>query len=159
MPTTWIVTGDAARARILQVTGRNQVEEIESFVNPKGRMHDRDLENGARPRFDGHGGVGKPGSASTGGPGNDREDMGASELEAEKFSRQIGRYLDHARVKKRYDRLFIVAPPRFLGMMRKELGKEVQKLVQDEIDKDLSWFDAREIDRFLKGDGTAARYP
>lgn len=159
MPTTWIVTGDAARARILQVTGRDQLEEIESFINPKGRMHDRELENGPRARFDGHGGVGKPGSAPTGGPGNDREDMHASELEAEKFSREIGRYLDQARTRNRYDRLFLIAPPRFLGMMRKELGKEVQKLVRDEIDKDLSWFDARDIDRFLKGNGTRAKYP
>jgi hypothetical protein len=35
----------------------------------------------------------------------------------------------------------------------------VQKLVRDEIDKDLSWFDAREIDRFLQGNGTQAKYP
>lgn len=154
MPTTWIVTGDAARARILQVTGRNQVEEIESFANPKGRMHDRELESGPRARFDG-----RPGGAPTGGPGNDREDVHTSEVEAEKFSREIGRYLDLARAKNRYDRLFLIAPPRFLGMIRKELGKEVQKLVRDEIDKDLSWFDARDIDRFLKGSGTAAKYP
>jgi hypothetical protein len=159
MATTWIFTGDASRARILQVTGQNRLEEIESFVNPKGRMHDRDLATGGHPRFDGHGGVGKPGSSPTGGPGNDREEMGASEIEAEKFSKELGRYLDQARMKKRFDRLFLVAPPRFLGMMRKEIGKEVQKLVQDEIDKDLSGFDVREIDRFLKGNGTGVRYP
>lgn len=159
MATTWIVTGDASRARILQVTGQNRLEEIESFVNPKGRMHDRELASGAHPRFDGHGGVGKPGSAPTGGPGSDRQEAGPSEIEAEKFSRELGRYLDQARMKKRFDRLFLVAAPRFLGMIRKELGKEVQKLVRDEIDKDLSWFDAREIDRFLKGNGTAAKYP
>jgi protein required for attachment to host cells len=126
MPTTWIVTGDAARARILQVTGRNQLEEVERFANPKGRMHDRDLEADAHPRFRG-----------TAGPGNDREEAGAAELEAEKFSREIGRFLEQARTKNRFERLYLVAPPRFLGMMRKELGKEVQKLVQDDLDEGL----------------------
>jgi protein required for attachment to host cells len=126
MPTTWIVTGDAARARILQVTGRNQLEEVESFANPKGRMHDRDLETDAHPRLRG-----------TSGPGNDREEMGAAEIEAEKFSKELGRYLDLARIKNRYDRLYLLAPPRFLGMMRKELGKEVQKLVRDDLDPGL----------------------
>ena len=149
MPTTtWIVTGDAARARILQVTGRNQVEEIETLVNPKARMNDRELTTDAHPRFRG-----------TDGPANDRQETGAADHEAELFAKEIDRYLDRARMRKRYDRLFLLAPPRFLGMIRKALGKEVQKLVQDEIDKDLSWFDAREIDRFLKGNGTAARYP
>jgi len=37
MATTWIVSGDSSRARILQVTGRNRLEEIQDFVNPKGR--------------------------------------------------------------------------------------------------------------------------
>jgi hypothetical protein len=159
MTTTWIIAGDASRARILQVTGRDRLEEIESFVNPGGRLHDRDLATGPHPRFNGHGGVGKPASAPTGGPGNDRDEMQPSVREAAKFSKEIGRYLEQARLQKRYDRLFLVAAPRFLGMLRKELGKEVGKLVQDEIDKDLSWFDARDIDRFLRGAGTAARYP
>jgi hypothetical protein len=137
MPTTWIVTGDAARARILQVTGRNRIEEIERFDNPQGRMHDRELSSDGHPRFNGHGGVGKPGSGTTGGPGNDREEMSRAEIEAGKFSKEIGRYLDQARIKNRYDRLYLVAPPRFLGMVRKELGKEVQKLVRDDLDEAL----------------------
>lgn len=148
MPTTWIVTGDASRARILQVTGQNRLEEIESFVNPKGRMSERELTTDAHPRFRG-----------TAGPGSDRQETGAAEHQTEAFAKEIDRYLEHARVKRRFDRLFIVAPPRFLGMVRRELGKELQKLVQDEIDKDLSALDPRDIDRFLKGNGTAAKYP
>jgi protein required for attachment to host cells len=46
-----------------------------------------------------------------------------------------------------------------LGMMRKELGKEVEKCVIDELDKDLSWFNARDLQRYLsdfaKGSGRA----
>jgi protein required for attachment to host cells len=42
-------------------------------------------------------------------------------------------------------------------MMRKQLGKEVEKLVQEEIDKDLSWFDVREIERYLEGRAEGSR--
>ncbi len=43
MTTTWIVAGDSSRARILQVSGRDRLEEIQDFVNPKGRLHERGL--------------------------------------------------------------------------------------------------------------------
>ena len=43
----------------------------------------------------------------------------------------------------------LVAPPKFLGLMRKELGKEVAKLVIDQRPKDLSWFNARELERYF----------
>ena len=56
MPTTWIVAADSSRARILQVVGReHRLVEIQDFVNPKGRMDDRELITDAHPRFDGHG--------------------------------------------------------------------------------------------------------
>jgi protein required for attachment to host cells len=139
MKTTWIVAADASRARILQVTGRDRLSEIDDLVNPKGRLDDRELTTDAHPRFRG-----------TQGPARDREQTGAAEHEAELFSKRIGSYLDKARVEHRYERLLVLAPPRFLGLMRKNMGKEVEKLVVEEIDKNLSWFDARDIDRFLK---------
>jgi protein required for attachment to host cells len=141
----------------MQVTGRHRLEEIQDFVNPKGRMNDRELRTDAHARFNGHGGAGKAGSGRTGGPANDREETSPAEIEAENFSREIGRFLDKARTDHRYDRLFLIAPPRFLGMMRKQLGKEVEKLVQEEIDKDLSWFDVREIERYLEGRSEGSR--
>jgi protein required for attachment to host cells len=50
----------------------------------------------------------------------------------------------------------LVAPPKFLGALRKELGKEVGKLVAEELPKDLSWFNERELERyFAKGSGRA----
>ena len=141
MATTWILSADASRARVLQVTGRDRLAEIESFDNPAGRMHGRDLIEDSHARFHGHAG---------GGPGSDREETSAAGIEAAKFCKRIGRFLDHARIEHRYDRLFLIAPPRFLGMVRKELGKEVEKLVGEEIDKDLSWLDARQVERYVR---------
>src|SRR5438094_7777479 len=140
MTTTWIIAADASRARILQVTDRaQQLEEVEDLLNPEGRVHDRELISDAHPRFSGVGG----------GPGSDREETSATEHATELFAKRVGDYLDKARTAHRYDRLHLIAPPKFLGKLRKELGKEVQKLVADELPKDLSWLNARDIERHL----------
>ena len=150
MATTWIVAADESRARVLQVARpEKRLDEVDNLLNPEGRLQDRELQSDAEPRFSGHGGVGKPGSASTSGPASDRETQGAVEHSARTFAREVGRYLEKARVEHRFDELVLVAPPKFLGALRKELDKEVAKLVKDELPKDLSWFNARELESYF----------
>jgi protein required for attachment to host cells len=156
MATTWIIAADDSRARVLQVAGPDRLDEIDDLVNPSGRAQDRELQTDAEPRFNGHGGVGKAGSRRTGGPASDREAQGAVENSVRSFAREVGRYLERARQGRRFEQLVLVAPPKFLGALRKELGKEVGKLVADELPKDLSWFNERELERyFAKGSGRA----
>lgn len=139
MATTWIVAADASRARILQVTDREQrLTEIDDLLNPGARLHERDLVRDAHPRFHGT-------SASS--PGSDREEPATVDHQVEVFAKTIGDYLDKARTSHRYDRLHLIAPPKFLGQLRKELDKEVQKLVAQEMPKDLSWLNARDIEQ------------
>jgi protein required for attachment to host cells len=140
--TTWIIAADSSRARILQVTDRKQhLDEIEDLLNPEGRVHDRELLADGHPRFSGHAG---------GGPASDREETSATEHATELFAKRLGEYLDKARTAHKYDRLHLIAPPKFLGQLRKELGKEVQKLVAEELPKDLSWLNARDIEQRYK---------
>lgn len=148
MATTWIIAADESRARVLQVTGREQhLTEIEDLVNPAGRLQEKELVTDAEPRFSGR---------PDGGPASDREAQGVVDHSVNVFAREVGRYLDKARIESRYDQLVLVAPPKFLGALRKELHKEVEKLVADELPKDLAWFNAREIERyFAKGNGRA----
>ena len=148
MATTWIIAADESRARVLQVAGREQrLVEIEDMINPEGRQQDRELQTDAEPRFSG-----RPG----GGPASDRETQGAVEHSVRVFAREVGRYLDKARNEHRFDELVLVAPPKFLGTLRKELGKEVEKMVADELPKDLSWFSARDLEAyFARGNGRA----
>ena len=154
MKTTWIIAADSSRARILQVMDRDgRLAEVEDFVNPEGRAHDRDLLEDGHPRWSGHGGMGKPGGHSTSGPGSDRQEMKATEHATELFAKRVSEYLDKARTAHRYDRLHVVAAPKFLGQLRKEFGKEVEKLVTSELPKDLSWLDARDLEKRLLSRG------
>ena len=141
MTTTWIIAADSSRARILQVTDRDEhLDEIDDLLNPEGRVHDRELISDAHPRFHG-----------TSGPGSDREETSATQHATELFAKRVGEYLDKARSAHRYDRLHLVAPPKFLGQLRKELDKEVQKLVTEELPKDLSWLKAHDLQERLRG--------
>jgi protein required for attachment to host cells len=139
MATTWIVAADASRARILQVMDREKhLAEIEDLYNPAGRLNEREMTSDAEPRFRG-----------SAGPGSDREAAGAVEHEVEAFAKRIGDYLDKARTSHRYDRLHLIAPPKFLGQLRKQLRKEVGKLVDHELPKDLSGLNARDLEQKL----------
>lgn len=138
MANTWIVAADSSRARFLQVAGRERLIEVASLLNPEARMDDRDLITDAHPRFRG-----------TGGPGSDRQETSAQEHATDLFAKRVGNYLEKARTDHRYDELVLVAPPKFLGMLRRSLDKEVAKRVVDELPKDLSWLNERELERYF----------
>jgi protein required for attachment to host cells len=147
MPTTWIVAADASRARILQVADRERLVEIEDLVNPEGRLHNREINTDAKGRF--------AGPDRPGGHSSDDEERTVEHYNG-LFAKRVAEYLDKARNDQRYERLVLVAAPKMLGHLRHELDKEVEKLVLDEVPKDLSWFNAREIERyFAKGSGRA----
>src|SRR2546428_13862365 len=115
MPPPWFIAADSSRARILQVTDRSQnLAEIEDLLNPSGRVDDRQLTTDAHARFHG-----------SSGPASDREETSAVEHATELFAKRLGDYLDKAPTAPRYDRLHLIAPPKFLGKLRKEPGKEV----------------------------------
>lgn len=141
MATTWIVAADSSRARILQVTDRGaHLAEVDNLLNPEGRLQDREISSDARGRW---GGPNRPG-------GNAMEDeIGPSQHVAQAFAKRIGAYLDKARTERRYDRLCLVAPPKFLGLLRGDLSAEVSKRVAREVPKDLSGQKTRELEQQL----------
>lgn len=144
MSTTWIIAADSSRARVLQVADREQrLTEIDDLLNPEGRLQDREIASDALGRWSG---PDRPGGNSMEG------EVSPGAHVAEMFAKRLGDYLEKARTQHRFDRLHLVAPPKFLGALRKELGKEVQKLVAEEIPKDLSWVSARDLEAwFAKG--------
>lgn len=145
MANTWIVAADSSRARFLQVAGPERLVEVESLLNPDARMDERELTTDAHARFRG-----------SAGPGSDRQETTAQEHATDLFAKRVGDYLEQARHQGRYDELVIVAPPKFLGALRGELGKEVEKLVVDELPKNLSWLNERQLERyFSQGHGRA----
>jgi protein required for attachment to host cells len=143
MQTTWIVAADSSRARIFEMQGlQDPVREIEDFANPAGREQDRELSSDARGRYYGKG---EGQQAHTAEPHVDEV-----EHQTELFSKRVGEYLDQARVEHRYDKLCLIAFPKFLGLLRQNLSKEARRLVEDEVPKDISKLEARDIEDYVK---------
>lgn len=141
MKSTWIVAADASRARVLQVTGREQrLREIEDLLNPEGRLQDRELASDELGRW---GGPDRPGGNSMPDPVSPHEHV------VQRFAKRVGDYLEKARTDHRFEALVIVAPPKFLGTLRAELGKEVEKLVVRQLPKDVSSLSERELEAWL----------
>ena len=65
------------------------------------------------------------------------------------FAKQLSDLLEKNQQSKTYTKLIIVAAPRFLAMLRKEIGKSVSDLVSLEIDKDLTKMEPQSIREHL----------
>lgn len=143
MQTTWIVAADSSRARIFEVHGaQDHLREIEDLVNPAGRLDDKEIRTDSIGRFRGKG-EGQQGH--TGAPDVDKVEH-ATDL----FSKQVSDYLDRAHHEHRYDKLCLIAFPKFLGLIRQNLSKEVQQVVEDEVPKDISGLKTQEIEDYVK---------
>lgn len=77
-------------------------------------------------------------------------DTDPKEVEGEKFAREIAAVLERRRLDHEIDELVIVAPPHFLGLLKKTLTAQVDKLVASTVAKDLSKLDTREIEARLR---------
>ena len=140
MGITWTIIADSNRVRVFEQQERDKhLHEIEDMVNPGGHTHNLRKDGDGKlhdknERTQGH--VVAPPTAPV-------------EHENDVFARSIGQYLDQARNARRYGRLRVIAAPKFLGLMRSNLHKEVQKMVEQELPKDISMFSLHQIEAYL----------
>lgn len=126
--TTYIVVADAARARIFTRDALTLAEQ-ESMVHAEGRLHEGDLVTDSR------GDVHESMSTTSRSAGQENS---ASKHENELFAKKVAQRLYSARVGNSMEKLIMVAPPKFLGLLREKLDGPTQKLVIHSLSKDLS---------------------
>lgn len=118
---TWILVADEARARLFEVEHANDAwVERQSFVHPEGRQHARDVVADHLPRTQDSVGSGRHAIE----PHTDLETV-----EARRFARELATRLEQGRVAHAFERLVLVAPPRFLGVLHATLGDAVLRRV------------------------------
>ena len=126
MVNTWMLVCDAGRARIFSFEAADgdwkTVEEIE---NERGRARTSEIVTDRVGRVRQSGTGVKPGMEAT----TDR----------------LGAQLQKGFDRNRFDRLVLVAPPRFLGKLRKELSDPVSRSIAKSIDKDYSQLKEHEL--------------
>jgi len=151
---TWVVVADAARARFFRVDnasvhGGSQYAPsgealVGTLVEIKDLSHAESLRKEREMASDAPGMSSVPGMHSKFGMD---EKVPPKETEAIRFAKEVAQTL-HADMAA-YDRLYIVAPPHFLGLLREAMDKAVHERLAGELRKELTHFPPEQIREHL----------
>lgn len=141
MNDVWVVVASSSRCRIFtQHKHSGPLEQIAELNHPESRLRARELTSDRSGRsFDrvGHG----------------QHAMGQAvdpvEQENIRFAKTVAAKIDTARKKDRFDRLVLVADPRFLGHLRQGLSAATRHKLTKELQKNLADADPGAIRKAL----------
>jgi protein required for attachment to host cells len=147
MPTTWIITANAGRARFFAESDpAHPLQEVEDMVNSAVRLRVTETESdklgptaatNSSHNIGGTQGVGYAHNANVGAPNKAYQPAHTpAEQEAEQFARDISTYLLRAHQEGRFQHLVLSASPQFLGALRSFMDAHVKSLVKQELNKD-----------------------
>jgi protein required for attachment to host cells len=127
--TIWVLAADNSRARFFCAEKpRSPLEEVLDLVDPQARLHEGELltDRDGRDRSPG---------AQFHAVGSDRSLKSEG---ADRFAQQVCARLEDARNEGSFKRLYVVAAPTFLGLLRKHQSAPLRALVAGEVDKNLA---------------------
>lgn len=129
MTNTWILVADAAKARLFELPrkGANPVE-LACYTYPDGRSPGRHPEHGRLPRVQ-----------ESNNPSRHAIEPKTSlrDKHAQRFADTLGTVVRKGRLEGRYDKLILVAPPRFLGVLHDSLDEQTAACVVGEVCNEL----------------------
>ena len=129
MAKTWVVVADSSTARILMAENpATGLAEIDCLEHPEGRLHEQELTSDLPGRAFDSGGEGRHAMGSPVEP---------KKQEAIKFAKLVAEYLESGRTTGSFSKLYVIAPPAFLGQLRNHFSSSLQRIVQGTIDKNL----------------------
>ncbi|CAA9892378.1 Host cell attachment-required protein [Candidatus Methylobacter favarea] len=140
MKLTWILAADNTRARIFTTeSSASPLVEIEDLAHTASRLLDREITSDLPGRVKSSNGIGHALEQPT----------DPKKHEADKFAHQIASYLAAAYKAGKFEQLFIVAEPSFLGLLRSHLPEQIKKQVCFELDKNITTQSAADIRKHL----------
>ena len=129
MSNTWILVADAARARLFEMPRRGaDPVELACYASPDSHSPDSQHERGRLPRVH-----------ESNGPNRHAIEPKTSlrEKHAQRFANTLGAIVQKGRLEGRYDKLILVAPPRFLGVLHDSLDEQTAACVVGEVCNEL----------------------
>ena len=141
MATNWVVVAENSRARLFEMDSpRGALRELETLAHPQGRQRIGEIDSDRPGRAFDSRGEGRHAMVRS----VDPKEQGAMD-----FARRIADRLEQGRTGGAFDGLILVAPPAFLGLLRKSLGEPLRKTIVREINKDLAHLGDEEIARHV----------
>ncbi|MBT8136068.1 MAG: host attachment protein [Gammaproteobacteria bacterium] len=137
MNRTWVLVAESSRARIFSTTGpRAGLDEIRGLTQPEVRLKERDLVSDSPGRSFDSGGAGRHAMG---------RESDQKRHETEMFAKTIAGELERARERGDFDKLILIAPPAFLGLLRKSMHHCCAERVVATVNKNLVQHDAADI--------------
>ena len=140
MDRTWIVVASRDEVRIFERVGTNPISLITDIGNPEGRWRAQDFVSDRAGASNDNRKPGRPCYSTEQSP---------KERSLVHFYDEISDQLDLALDKGRFERLIIVAEPRLLGILRSLMPTSLHRVIVQEIHKDLSFADVKQIEERL----------
>lgn len=135
--TTCILVADASRARIFEAPlPKDGLTEIEELVHPASKLHPQEM------------------AADEPGVSRDRVGQGVHGMEQEtdikkheaiRFAKEVADKISQIQQKNGYAKMYVIAAPAFLGLLRNNYSSATKKIIVDEISKNVTTFDSEEI--------------
>ena len=138
--TTWVLVADTCRARFFAAEkSASPLMEVQDLTFPEARLHEGDLVSDKNGR----------GNSPSGNAHGFGGDYGHKEESADRFAVQVCDELEAARSRGAFQKLYVVAAPAFLGLLRKHQSPPLRHLVAGEVDKNLATRDSGAIRKHL----------
>jgi protein required for attachment to host cells len=139
----WVLVADASRGRIFSIPDDNKPWQLErELEHPESRAKATDLTTDVPGRVKQSFGAGsRPAMEDPTDP---------KEVEAQTFARTLATALEQGLNQNRFERLTLVAPPHFLGLLRGTVPDQVGKRIHQAINKDYTHLPARELPTHVK---------
>jgi protein required for attachment to host cells len=135
--TTWVLAADDSKARVLESLGRlSGLSEVADGTFDAEHKTGRDIFSD-RP--------GRSHESATPTRHAMEYRTPAEEQERRRFVQELSQWLQKAQEANRFERLILIAAPKTLGALRKQLPQGVQGLVDGELAKDLTGMPAAAI--------------
>jgi protein required for attachment to host cells len=142
MENTWVVVAESSRARIFKLDGLlTPLRELSGFVNPDARARERDLAPDRQGRtFESFGSIRHA----------KQQELTPKQQRSLAFARELAGQLEQGRSCGDFERLILIAPPAFLGMLRKNLSDNTRQTISREIKKNLVRENEEAIRQYLR---------
>lgn len=132
---TWFVVANRSLARFFETEGGIKGwRALQEIPHPEGKLKNREIETDRKGASMVHGGANSPVHG-----GGDKGEAAFHVMQ--EFARSIAKVIENGRVHNAYDRLVLVAPPRFLGELKNSLSPKAEGLVYRTLDQELTRLD------------------
>jgi protein required for attachment to host cells len=129
MRTTWVLVADSARARLFEISAEDRsMTELGCYASAASRSNARDSATDRLPRTSES--VGEARHAIE--PHTTLRDKSSNQ-----FAHVLGDVLKGGHAERRFERLVLVAPARFLGILNATLDKGLRGCLAGELPRDL----------------------